>query len=202
MGNNNTIISDKSQLVEWVAAGAKPSDLWRIGTEHEKFLFHRDGISPVAYDGPSGVAEVLTTLCVEIGEKASPIMEAGHIIGLKDGAGGSVTLEPGGQLELSGAPLENLHQTCAETGRHLRHMRAVSDALGLGMLGIAFCTSAAPCPRPWAACAATDCAAFATQGRTRTPKGARKPRNKTRKAWASTKSQRNAKCNGRRADWT
>jgi glutamate--cysteine ligase len=138
MGNNTTIISDKSQLVDWLAAGAKPSQAWRIGTEHEKFLFHRDGLSPVAYEGPGGVAEVLTTLCVEIGDKASPIIEAGHIIGLKDGAGGSVTLEPGGQLELSGAPLENLHQTCAETGRHLRHMRAVSDALGLGMLGIGF----------------------------------------------------------------
>ena len=81
-------------------------------------------MSPVACDGPSGAAEVLTTLCAEIGGKASPIMEAGHIIGLKDGVGGSVTLESGGQLELSGAPLENLHQTCAETGRHLRHMRA------------------------------------------------------------------------------
>jgi glutamate--cysteine ligase len=138
MGNNTTIISDKSQLVDWLAAGAKPAQAWRIGTEHEKFLFHRDGLSPVAYEGPGGVAEVLTTLCAEIGDKASPIIEAGHIIGLKDGAGGSVTLEPGGQLELSGAPLENLHQTCAETGRHLRHMRAVSDALGLGMLGIGF----------------------------------------------------------------
>ena len=65
-------------------------------------------------------------------------MEHGNIIGINDGVGGSVTLEPGGQLELSGAPLENLHQTCAETGRHLKHMRAVCDALGIGMLSLGF----------------------------------------------------------------
>ena len=138
MGNHSTIIKDVGQLVEWIAKGAKPAADWRIGTEHEKFLFHRDSLRPVAYDGDSGVEAMLNALCKVVGDKATPIIEKGKIIGLKDGDGGSVSLEPGGQLELSGAPLSNLHQTCAETGRHLRHMRAVSSALGVGMLGIGF----------------------------------------------------------------
>ena len=138
MGNHSTIIKDVGQLVEWLAKGEKPAADWRIGTEHEKFLFHRDSLRPVAYDGDSGVKAMLNALCNVIGDKATPIIEKGKIIGLKDGDGGSVSLEPGGQLELSGAPLSNLHQTCAETGRHLRHMRAVSSALGVGMLGIGF----------------------------------------------------------------
>ena len=138
MGSHSTIIKDVEQLVEWLAKGAKPAADWRIGTEHEKFLFHRNSLRPVAYDGDSGVEAMLNALCKVIGDKATPIIEKGKIIGLKDGDGGSVSLEPGGQLELSGAPLSNLHQTCAETGRHLRHMRAVSSALGVGMLGIGF----------------------------------------------------------------
>ena len=138
MAENSTVITDSSQLVDWVTAGAKPKSAWRIGTEHEKILFHLADFSPVAYEGEDGVGALLQLLCVHIGDKARPIMEKGHIIGLKDGEGGSVTLEPGGQLELSGAPLGNLHQTCAETGRHLKHMRAVTTALGLGMLGIGY----------------------------------------------------------------
>ena len=138
MGNHSSIIKDFGQLVEWLAKGEKPAADWRIGTEHEKFLFHRDSLRPVAYDGDSGVEAMLHALCKVIGDKATPIIEKGKIIGLKDGDGGSVSLEPGGQLELSGAPLSNLHQTCAETGRHLLHMRAVSLALGVGMLGIGF----------------------------------------------------------------
>ena len=138
MAENSIVITDTSQLVDWVAAGAKPKSAWRIGTEHEKILFHRADFSPVAYEGKDGVGALLQSLCAHIGDKARPIMEKGHIIALKDGEGGSVTLEPGGQLELSGAPLVNLHQTCAETGRHLKHMRAVTTALGLGMLGIGY----------------------------------------------------------------
>ena len=138
MGNKSAAITAKSQLVDWLACGAKPAAEWRIGTEHEKFLFHRDGLSPVAYDGDHGVEAILYALCKTIGHKATPIIEKGKIIGLKDGDGGSVSLEPGGQLELSGAPLMNLHETCAETGRHLRHMRSVSSNFGVGMLGIGF----------------------------------------------------------------
>ena len=149
MANHSTVITDTAQLVDWVAAGAKPKADWRIGTEHEKILFHRADFRPVAYDGADGVGALLGTLCSQIGEKAQPIMEKGHIIGLKDGDGGSVTLEPGGQLELSGAPLVNLHQTCAETGRHLKHMRAVTTALGLGMLGVGYQPKWARRDIPW-----------------------------------------------------
>ena len=138
MGNKSVTITDKGQLVDWIACGARPASKWRIGTEHEKFLFHLDGLGPVAYDGDHGVEAMLNALCKSIGDKATPIIEKGKIIGLKDGEGGSVSLEPGGQLELSGAPLVNLHETCAETGRHLRHMRSVSSTLGVGMLGIGF----------------------------------------------------------------
>ena len=138
MAEKSTVITDTSQLVGWVAAGAKPKSAWRIGTEHEKILFHHADFSPVAYEGEDGVGTLLQSLCAHIGDKARPIVEKNRIIGLKDGEGGAVTLEPGGQLELSGAPLVNLHQTCAETGRHLKHMRAVTTALGLGMLGIGY----------------------------------------------------------------
>lgn len=129
-------LKDKAQLVSWLADRAKPPADWRIGTEHEKFLFHRSDHSPVAYDGPSGVGALLQALHAEFGFE--PIHEKGNIIALKDKHGGSLTLEPGGQFELSGAPLENLHQTCAETGRHLRQMQQVTDRLGLGMLGVGF----------------------------------------------------------------
>lgn len=128
----------KQEMIDWVASGETPASEWKIGTEHEKFLFHRSSNTPVAYDGDAGVGVILTRLLAEIGAGATPIMEKGRIIGLTDGEGGSVTLEPGGQLELSGAPLANLHQTCAETGRHLRHMRSVCEPLDIGMLGVGF----------------------------------------------------------------
>ena len=149
MADQSTVITDSSQLVEWVAAGAKPKPDWCIGTEHEKILFHLRDFSPVAYEGSSGVGAMLEALCTRIADNARPIMEKGHIIGLKDGDGGSVTLEPGGQLELSGAPLVNLHQTCAETGRHLKYMRAVTSTLGLGMLGIGYQPKWARDDIPW-----------------------------------------------------
>ncbi|MGB2320354.1 MAG: glutamate--cysteine ligase [Candidatus Puniceispirillum sp.] len=138
MTDNGVPLVDKQQMIDWVAQGAGSADTWRIGTEHEKFLFYREDLRPVTYEGENGIRVLLTNLRARLGEKARPIMEQGKIIGIKDGVGGSVTLEPGGQLELSGAPLENLHQTCAETGRHLKHMRAVCDALSIGMLSLGF----------------------------------------------------------------
>ena len=125
-------------MVSWIASGETAPDHQKIGTEHEKFLFHRSDCSPVAYEGDAGVGALLERLLTEIGPGAEPIMEKGKIIGIVDADGGAVTLEPGGQLELSGAPLENLHQTCRETGRHLRHMRAAADPLDIGMLGLGY----------------------------------------------------------------
>ena len=131
--NTNLTAGD---FVDWLAAKETPKSEWRIGTEHEKFLYHQADLRPVAYEGETGIGALLTYLRDENG--FTPIMESGNIIGLKDNAGGSLTLEPGGQFELSGAPLSNLHETCQETGRHLRQMRAATEALGLGMLGVGY----------------------------------------------------------------
>jgi len=129
-------ITQKSQMVGWLASQAKEQSLWRIGTEHEKFLFHKVDNRPVGYEGERGIQTILKRLQAEY--QMTPIMEKGHIIGLKDNQGGSITLEPGGQLELSGAPLENLHQTCKETGAHLNQMKHVISDLEIGMLGLGF----------------------------------------------------------------
>jgi len=138
MNENGTAqpVTDRAQLIEWFAERGKPKSAWRIGTEHEKFLFHKDGFKPVAYEGAQGVGVLLRLLKEQY--DMQPIIEKGYIIGLKSGDGGSITLEPGGQLELSGAPLESLHETCAETGAHLRQMREITQQLELCMLGVGF----------------------------------------------------------------
>ena len=130
---------DVQQMINWVAAGERPADQLKIGTEHEKFLFHRHDLSPVAYAGETGVGALLERLLTELGPGAEPILEKGTVIGIRDSDGGSVTLEPGGQLELSGAPLDNLHETCRETGRHLRHMREAGKPLDIGMPASRIC---------------------------------------------------------------
>ena len=134
--NDAQPVTDRAQLIEWFAEKGKPKSAWRIGTEHEKFLFHKGTFKPVAYDGPQGVGQLLSLLQEQY--DLQPIIEKGHIIGLKSSDGGSVTLEPGGQLELSGAPLVSLHETCAETGAHLRQMRDITQQLELCMLGVGF----------------------------------------------------------------
>ena len=138
MNENGTVqpVTDRAQLIEWFAERGKPKSAWRIGTEHEKFLFHKGSFKPVAYEGGQGVGELLRML--EEQYDMQPIIEKGLIIGLKSDDGGSITLEPGGQLELSGAPLESLHETCAETGAHLRQMREITQQLELCMLGVGF----------------------------------------------------------------
>ena len=129
-------VTDCAQLVDWFARKGKPKSAWRIGTEHEKFLFHKGSFKPVAYEGAQGVGQLLSLLEQQF--DMQPIIEKGHIIGLKSADGGSVTLEPGGQLELSGAPLVSLNETCAETGAHLRQMRKVTSPLDICMLGVGF----------------------------------------------------------------
>jgi len=129
---------DFGQMVAWVSGGETPADQQKIGTEHEKFLFHKQTFAPVAYEGEAGVGALLERLLTELGPGAEPIMEKGNIIGVTDSDGGAVSLEPGGQLELSGAPLDDIHQTCSETGRHLRHMLAAAKPLEIGMLGVGY----------------------------------------------------------------
>lgn len=126
-------ISGKTELVEWFEAGNKPKADWRIGTEHEKFGFTWNDLKPLPYEGEASIKAMLEGLRDQFGW--APIEENGYLIGLKkDGA--SVSLEPGGQFELSGAPLEHIHQTCNEVGHHLEEVRQIADPLGMGFLGL------------------------------------------------------------------
>src|SRR5277367_3672721 len=127
-------ITDKRQLVDYLAAGAKPRERWRIGTEHEKFVFRRNDLRPVPHEGPAGIRALLEGL-QRFGW--TPVHDGDNLVGLMGGEA-TVSLEPGGQFELSGAPLDNLHQTCAEVQQHLRQLRPVCDELGLGLLGMGF----------------------------------------------------------------
>jgi len=128
-------LSTVDDLVAWIAAGEKPADRWRIGTEHEKFPFYRDGFLPVPYHGSNGIRAILEGMQGLLGWE--PIVDAGNIIGLIDPSGhGAISLEPGGQFELSGAPLENLFQTCAEGNAHLMQLREIAEPLGIGFLGL------------------------------------------------------------------
>jgi glutamate--cysteine ligase len=120
-------------LVRWFEAGSKPAADWRIGAEHEKFVFHLKDHSPVAYE-PAGIKALLEGL-TRFGW--APVMEGETIIGLQRGIA-NVSLEPGGQFELSGAPLESIHDICEETGRHLQEVKIVADELGLGFMGLGF----------------------------------------------------------------
>lgn len=126
-------IQSKSGLIEYFEGGSKPKVDWRIGTEHEKFGFLKEGLRPLPYDGAASVKIMLEGLRDRFGWK--PIEEGGHLIGLKrDGA--SVSLEPGGQFELSGAPLETIHDTCNEVGKHLDEVREIAEPLGIAFLGL------------------------------------------------------------------
>ena len=129
---NDPVIEGKADLISVFAKGEKPRDAWRIGTEHEKFVYRSADHRAPAYDEPGGILALLNGL-TRFGW--APVYEGNTIIALS-GPDGSVSLEPAGQFELSGAPLENLHQTCAETGRHLKQVKEVGDALGLGFLGL------------------------------------------------------------------
>ncbi len=122
----------REQLVAPMQAGEKPRERWRIGTEHEKLVYrHSDHAAP-SYDEPGGIRDILLELR-QFGWE--PIEEQGKVIAL-GGDDGAISLEPAGQFELSGAPRENLHQTCAETGRHLDQVKAVGEKFGVGFLGL------------------------------------------------------------------
>lgn len=130
--SNAAVIEDRAQLVDYFARGEKPKARWRIGTEHEKFVYSTADHHAPAYDEPGGIRDLLMAL-TEFGWK--PVEERGEVIALS-GPDGTVSLEPAGQFELSGAPLDNLHETCAEAGRHLKQVKAVGDRLGIGFLGL------------------------------------------------------------------
>jgi glutamate--cysteine ligase len=128
-------IESRRQLVEYLEQGCKPKALWRIGTEHEKLAFTRDDLRPLPYAGPRGIRALLDGLADGFGW--TRVLENGQPIALvKEHC--SITLEPGGQFELSGAPLETLHQTCCEVHTHLDEVKKIADPLNVGMLGIGF----------------------------------------------------------------
>ncbi len=130
--SNDPVIENASQLIEPMARGEKPRDQWRIGTEHEKFVYCVNDHHAPSYDEPGGIRDLLLAL-QEFGWK--PVEENGKVIAMT-GDDGAVSLEPAGQLELSGAPLENLHETCNETGRHLTQVKAIGEKTGKGFLGM------------------------------------------------------------------
>jgi len=126
-------IERHEQLAEYLADGCKPKEDWRIGTEHEKFGYCKDTHKPLPYDGERSIRAVLEGLRDRYGW--AEVREGDHLIGLeKDGA--NVSLEPGGALELSGAPLETIHQTCDEVNEHLREVKDIADEIGVGFIGL------------------------------------------------------------------
>jgi glutamate--cysteine ligase len=130
-----TPINSRDELVAWFEAGCKPKSMFRVGTEHEKFAFRVNGHDPVPYGGPRGIRALLDGMQHLLGWE--PIMEGANIIGLADvTGGGAISLEPGGQFELSGAPLDNVHQTASELFAHLAQVREIAGPLGIGFLGL------------------------------------------------------------------
>ena len=128
-------IESKDDLVAFLESGSKPRADWRIGTEHEKFGFTWDDLKPIPFEGERSISAILQAMSDDFGWE--PIEEGGRLVALKkDGA--SISLEPGGQFELSGAPLETIHQTCNEVGAHLKQVKKVSDPLEIGFLGMGF----------------------------------------------------------------
>ena len=126
------IIESRDQLIAPMMKGEKPTERWRIGTEHEKLVYRGPDHHAPAYCEDGGIRDILLSLR-EFGWE--PVEEGGQVIAMR-GADGTVSLEPAGQLELSGAPLEDLHETCAETGRHLQQVKQIGERFGVGFLGL------------------------------------------------------------------
>jgi glutamate--cysteine ligase len=120
-------------LIAWFDKGSKPKSAWRVGAEHEKFVFRLGSHEPVPYE-PNGIKALLNGL-TRYGW--TPVMEGENVIALERGMA-NVSLEPGGQFELSGAPLETIHDICEETGQHLQEVKVVADELGVGFLGLGY----------------------------------------------------------------
>ena len=129
-------VETRDELVDYLASGCKPESNWKLGTEHEKFGYTLDDLRPLPYAGERSIHAILTGMAERYGWR--PLTEGGQPIALIDDTGASITLEPGGQLELSGALLDSIHQTCTEVNTHLRQVRAVSEPLGIAFLGMGF----------------------------------------------------------------
>jgi glutamate--cysteine ligase len=133
--SDTTPIESRDQLVSWIEKGCKPSLAYRIGTEHEKFPFYRADHAPVPYDGERGIRALLEGMLAELGWE--PILDDDNLIGLADRSGlGAISLEPGGQFELSGAPLSSIHETEVELNDHLDRLHKVAKPYDIGFLGL------------------------------------------------------------------
>src|SRR5262249_7943716 len=127
------LIESRDDLVRHLSKGMKPKSAWRIGTEHEKFVYCPQTLKPLAYEGEPGIRQLLEGM-QRFGWQ--PVTEAGNIIGHSLN-GASLSLEPGGQFELSGAPLKSIHETCAEVNTHLAQTREVANEIAAGGLDLA-----------------------------------------------------------------
>jgi len=127
-------IGSRDDLVRYLEAGCKPKAQWRIGTEHEKFVYDLKSMKPIPYEGRSSIRALLEGMR-RFGWE--PVMEGDHIIGLTQN-GGAISLEPGGQFELSGAPLRSVHETCAEVNTHLEQVREIAGEIGVGVIGLGY----------------------------------------------------------------
>src|SRR5208337_5029746 len=127
-------IESRADLMRYLEAGSKPKSEWRIGTEHEKFVYGLKTMKPVPYEGSGGI-RALPEGMRRLGWE--PVMDGDHIIGLTQ-KGASISLEPGGQFELSGAPLRSVHETCSEVNTHQEQVREIANEIGAGMIGLGY----------------------------------------------------------------
>jgi len=140
-----TPIARRDQLVEYIASGARTIEQWKIGTEHEKFGFRLDDLRAPTYEGERGIGKLLEGL-TRFGW--APVREGDDIIALTRGDG-SITLEPAGQLELSGGQVDTIHDTCSEVSGHLKEVKTVADELQVGFLGMGFQPKWKRADMPW-----------------------------------------------------
>jgi len=135
MPTNDAFITHKKQLLDYMESGCKPPEKWRIGTEHEKFAYNLSDLNPLEYEGKAGIKALLEGL-TKFGW--NPVIENGNPIALVKDDLSSITLEPAGQVELSGAPLDNIHQTCSEVSEHLKQVKEIAKDLGIGFIGLGY----------------------------------------------------------------
>lgn len=143
---DDTPIESRDQLVAYVESGCKPPKDWRIGTEHEKFAFTLDDLKPLPYEGERGIRTLLEKL-MRFGWEG--VYEGDKVIALSRPEGGSISLEPAGQLELSGAAVETIHDTCDEVSAHLQQVKTVAREMGIGFLGLGYEPMARNEDMPW-----------------------------------------------------
>ncbi len=139
-------IENREELIGFIASGCKPPEQWRIGTEHEKFAYHLENFRPLSYEGDVGIRSLLDAM-MRFGWH--PVMEGNNVIALTDDTGASISLEPAGQLELSGAPLENVHETCSEVTGHLQQVKAIAREMEIGFLGLGYHPKWPNADMPW-----------------------------------------------------